>query len=183
MSPKGMVAIPDLGRRLYSWTYRPSASRKRRAIATLLLTVALAGFAFYLARYHWKAKGITPVFESILYVLVGLQAKSVEEAFRKRHYEIFELGVVVRRGEEEPGKEERARVLLWERFRDCRLLAEGVRLVPRRALELSVTLLASGQERWSVYNLCRERILRARAEAGLRGERDRHKGPDRPPQQ
>jgi len=154
---------PDLGRRLYAWTYKPTAARKRKAIVIMLIVLAVAVLVFYLARSYGKTRLLISMFESGMYGVVGYLVKRVWDAYQSRYYELYEGGIVVAKSAERGPSDQN--VFRWKRFKSCNLVAAGVQLKPVKWHDLETTLYVSGPERLTVYNICVEMISRVRSQS------------------
>ena len=152
-----------LGRELFRWKYEPSLKR-RIAVIVGMIAVGLAVAAlFYLPH---AVRGIGRILGSVgQYALILILAPVINRLWRMQRthlYTLYTEGLTIHLGEGK-GKLSSGEMALWKTFDRCELRDDGVKLIPTSILVRPLKLLAEGADRFSAYNIARERISEAKA--------------------
>ncbi len=163
LSPFKSLPPESRGRELFSWEFVPGASRKALVFALMILLAGVVAGVFFLPRLVpglEKFAGVVGQY-AVLLVLAPL-LNYLWKLQKPRVYTLYTEGFVVQIREGKT-KLSRGDFAPWAVFDRCELLDNGVKLIPRSFLVRPVKLLATGANRFSAYNVARERISEAKA--------------------
>ncbi len=162
-SPFKPLPPESRGRELFAWEFVPSTSRKVAVYGLMILLAGLVAAVFFLPRFVpglEKFVGVVGQY-AVLLILAPL-LNYLWKLQKPRVYTLYAEGVVVQIREGKT-KLSRGDFAPWSVFDRCELLDNGVKLIPRSFLVRPVKLLAKGADRFSAYNVARERISETRA--------------------